>query len=283
MGIRDKGWARRSGKGFFIHSSRIRVGPWGNARTEITDEMIRIRALSLVTRGQLSPVFGLLSADGEWFELIDGELRLLAWRYAKNEMGVDLDLTLGGMYCELQEGFVGKFPTTREALLLQVSYGTNSESLSQYDKARAVTKLVQAGEEVTTIAIAMHCCEQQVRNMLAMDSVPEVVKKAVKPTTAVRFARADVPTKQKIVKKIEAGEKVKGRDVPYKYETADRTHQETVPVVLPEKHKMSDDEIHEQIDKASRLMDREKKEKIRFGWQQYKRALMSVIGEELPL
>jgi hypothetical protein len=249
--------------------------------------MIRIRALSLITIGQKKPVVGLLSEDGEWFELIDGELRLRAWKYAKSEFKKDLDSRDGGMYCEIQGGFLAGnktvYPTTSEAIKLQLSYGTDSEPLSQYDKARAVSKLIELGEKTSELSVVMHCSEQHIRDLLSINSVPDIVKKNVKPTTAARYARADVPTKQRIVKKIEAGEKVKGRDVPYKYETADRVHKEALPVVLPEKHKMSEDEIHEQIDKAEKFMDREKKEKIRFGWQQYKRALMSVIGEELPL
>lgn len=283
MGIRDKEWVRRKGQGFIIPSSRIRVGPWGNARTDITPEMVETKALSLIKEGQKKAVKGLLSEDGEWFELTDGEVRHLGWNFAKKQLCADLDEKLGGMYCELEEGFTGRHPTTIEAIRLQLSYGTDSEPLSQYDKAAAVKKLLEAGDDIEDLAVIMHCSKQHIKDLRDIDSAPAHVKKAVKPTGALKYERASPATKKAIDKKISDGEKVKCKDIPPKSETRERTVQERAPIEPPVKRRLSDDEVREQIQKCTSLIDRSKKGKDRFGYQQLRRGLMIPIGEELPL
>lgn len=285
MRKRDIDWiVRRKGNGFIIPSDRIRVGPWGNARTDITPEMVESRARSLVKDGQKEPVKGLFSADMQWFELIDGELRLRGWKFAKTNLNVDLDKELDGIYCELQPGFERAAPTKRDIIKLQVAYGTGSIPLSDYDKATSVAKLIEMGETVKDLAILMHCTEQTVRNYVQINSVPERIKQKVKPTTALRYSRATVPDKQNVEKKIESGEKVRAKDIPTRIESQEKVDQEQIPVELPEKRRLSDDDIrNDQIIKADYFRHHSKNEKERHGWIMYKRALKSVIGEEVPL
>lgn len=227
MGIRDKEWVIRTGEGFIIPHDRIRIGPWGNVRTDITTETVAIRANSLVLKGQESPVSGLLSEDGEWFELIDGELRWKAWEYAKTFLGVDLDEKYRGMRCRLEPDFVRSRPSKKDVIKLQLSYGTDSVPLSYYDKARNVKKLIDSGESVSDLAKLMHCSEQTIRNMISTSEVPEDVQKNLKPTTALKYSRADKAEKKRIEKKINSGEKVKGKDIKKKPEEPPEAIQET--------------------------------------------------------
>lgn len=285
MSLRDQPWAKKKDEKYYlIHSDRIRVGPWGNARTDISPEMIEQRAISLIKEGQKRPVKGFMSADEEWFELVDGELRLRAWKHAKEKLGCNLDDTLGGMMCAIEEGFSAggkmRFPTTIEAIKIQLSYGTDSEPLGQYDRARAATKLVESGESVAGVSVIMHCSEQTVRNLLAIDTVPEKVQKNVKPTTALKFSRSNPDTRKKILTKIDLGEKIRGKDIPAKIDQQEKVDQQEVPVDM---HIMNEEEIRNQIVKADYFRHHSKNEKDRHGWSQYKRALKSVIGEGVPL
>ncbi|MCK9599063.1 MAG: hypothetical protein M0R06_08490 [Sphaerochaeta sp.] len=287
MGLRDVSWAKRSGKGFIIPSSRIRVGPWGNTRTYITPEMIDTRAKSLIEEGQKKAVKGLISEDGEWFELLDGELRLLGWKEAKKTYGTDLDKRDDGIYCEIEEGFSAggkvRYPSTVEAIKIHLFYGTDSEPLSQYDKAKAVSKLVESGEKVSSLAIIMHCSEQHVRDLLLINSVPNQVKENVKPSTAAKFARASVPTQKKVIEKISSGEKVKGKDVQSKAETREQVSDDTVPLPAKDQHRMSDEEIQALIKKADRFMCGEKTNGRRERWQYFIRACRMILGHEVSI
>lgn len=284
MRKRDIDWIiRRCGNGYVVHSSRFRVGPWGNARTDITEEIVDARALSLIKEGQKEPVKGLFSSDNECFELIDGELRLRGWNLAKTKYGVDLDEVHGGIYCELQSGFERVAPTKKDILLLQVSYGTGSIPLCDYDRANVVSKLIESGESVKELAIIMHCTEQTIRNLLAIHSVPNRVKKVVKPTTALKYSRATLPVKKEVEDKIDGGKKVKAKDIPTKSESTEKVVNESIPFTYHEKRCLEPDEIRQQIKIADGIMRRTKKDKFVWGWQQYIRALKSVIGEEITL
>lgn len=288
MGIRDKEWVIRSGECFIIPHNRIRVGPWGNVRTDIDTETVAIRANSLILKGQESPVSGLLSEDGEWFELIDGELRWKAWEYAKKHLGVDLDKKHRGMRCRLEPDYVRSRPSKTDVIKLQLSYGTDSVPLSYYDKARNVKKLIDGGESVSELAKLMHCSEQTIRNMIAADDVPEDVKKNVKPTTAVKYSKADKSEKKRIEKKISAGEKVKGKDIHGKTKEPPEAVQETTSENFAtasdeEMNGLTAFEIKQQIKKADKYMNMGKSAKDVFGWSMFIRAMNIVLGNEQPI
>ena len=280
MGIRDKSWARRSGNYFFIPRSRIRIGPWGNARSEFENETVAQRANSLILRGQTHTVKGLLSEDGEWFELIDGEIRWRAWDYAKKELGVDLDETLGGMRCELQTGFNNSRPTKKDILKIQLSYGTNSEPLTEYDKARNAKKLHDEGESISDLAGILHCSESKVRYLISLDAVPEKAKKNLKPSTALAYSKADEETRREIDGKIDRGEPVKGKDI------TQRIRKPKAPVLNernlqnPTGERLSDEEVQKQIKEADRLLFKAKSEKERMAWQYFIRAMRITLGYE---
>lgn len=232
MNLCTVSWAKRRGKGFLIPTCRIRVGYWGNARTDITEEMVINKANSLKNEGQKTAVKGLLSSCGNFFDLTDGEIRLSAALYAIKNMNYNIDTDKGGLYCEIESGFSSggkiRYPTANEVIKLQLSYGTDSEPLSDYDKARSVSKLFESGEKISDLAVILHCSEQSVRNLLAISSVPDRVKDAVKPTTAVKYARASIPTRNEIYKKIISGEKVKGKDISSKKEEEIKVIQERI-------------------------------------------------------
>ena len=279
MSIREKEWVKRSGKGFFIESSRIRMGPWGNVRTHIDNNSIKMRAESLIAFGQKRPVIGLLSEDGEWFELIDGEIRLMAWKYAKENLNANLDEKYGGMYCELQD--ISKINISKtEIIKLQLSYGTDSEPLSQYDKAISVFKLYEGGEKIADLAIMLHCSVQHIRNLISLSLVSKEIMCAVKPTTALKIAKTSQVRQKEVVDRIRSGEKIKCKDIPPKAEESIKIIQESI-ILNP--HKLSFDEICLQIILAEKKMRVSKTAREMFGWQQYTRALKSTIGKDPPL
>lgn len=256
MGIRDKEWVKRTNEGFIIPHSRIRIGPWGNARSEFPEETIASRANSLILEGQKSYVSGLLSEDGEYFELIDGEIRWRAWEYAKKELGVDLDSKLGGMRCKLQDGFSRKRPTKSDILKLQLSYGTDTVPLSKYDQARNVKKLIDSGESVKDISILMHCTPQTIRNLIAIDSAPDHIKNTQKPSTAMEYTRSDSNTKKEIDRQVSTGKRVSVNSVRSertKEKSRQKRAQERIPLPTKELRRLTDEEVQNQIKKLDNL------------------------------
>jgi len=266
MGIRDKDWVKRSGKGFFIKWNRIRPGK--NIRTVFTTETIAERANSLILEGQRNPVRGKLSEDQEYFELSDGEIRWRGWEYAKKELNVNLDDKLGGMYCELQN-----IEDDDERKLFQLSCGTDTISLPVMDQARTLKELIDSGKKISFLAERMHCSDQHIRDTVALLKLdPElqqaVQKGALKPTAATKTARARKEAQQDVKDKIDRGENVGISDV----DTADG-----------KLVRLSVDDIQKQIKEADKLMCMEKTEKGRLKWQAMIRAFRITIGLEEKL
>ena len=279
--LRTCQWAKRCGDGFKIPRNRIRVGSWGNARTEFPEETIALRSNSLILEGQKNPVKGIPSEDGEWFELVDGELRWRAWDYAKTQLGVDLDEKLGGVYCEVQSGFNDKSPIEVQIALMQLSCGTDTVPLSQYDRARSAKKLFDSGVTVEELSNRMHCSGQHVRDLLSLNSVPEKIQSGLKPSAAVRYAKADKETQKEVERRIDLGERVRVDDIkPAKHDLA--ASSEHVPMPPSDAHILSEEEIKEQIKKVDKMMTstKTKASEVKL-YQAMIRAWRIVLGYEM--
>ena len=152
----------------YIPLENLTVAPL-NARTHGAAEGLDSLVASIRAQGLLQPLLVRPVAEGEGFEIVAGQRRYLACQRLAQESAVE------PLPCRV-------LAATDDAAALAISLAENLERLPMepFDQHEAFARLVKLGQDVDTIAARFGVTERLVRQRLALASLTEPIKRAVR-------------------------------------------------------------------------------------------------------